>query len=87
VFFGLKAFVCIEPLEQIIMFNNNTLNSQAAQRDALHALTAHRWEDGHEYIVYLEPDSQGMYCEVAAVPVEKKQSSPTGQKTPLTGAA
>lgn len=69
------------------MFNNNTSNNKAAQRGALHPLTAHRWEDGHEYIVYLEPDARGMYCEVAAVPVEQKKSESNSHNTQLTGAA
>lgn len=65
---------------------NHTPNGNTARNNAHHPLTAHRWEDGHEYIVYLEPDARGIYCEVAAIPVKNKPL-PIGQKPAIAGTA
>lgn len=56
------------------MFKNDKSNGKTTVRNATHPLTAHRWEDGHEYIVYLEEDARGIFREVAAVPVQKAES-------------
>ena len=55
------------------MLENNKSNGKATQRNASHPLTAHRWEDGHEFVVYLEPDARGIFREVKAVPVQKAE--------------
>jgi len=56
------------------MLENNKSNGKTTQRNASHPLTAHRWEDGHEFIVYLEPDASGIFREVAAVPIQQAES-------------
>jgi len=53
---------------------NDKSNGKTAQRNVSHLLTAHRWEDGHEFIVYLEADAKGVFREVAAVPVQQAES-------------
>ena len=56
------------------MLGNDKSNGKTAQRNTCHPLTAHRWEDGHEFVVYLEPDARGIFREVAAVPVQQAES-------------
>jgi hypothetical protein len=57
-----------------MMLKNHKSNGKTAQRNGTPVLTAHRWEDGHEFIVYLEADAKGIFREVAAVPVEQAES-------------
>jgi len=68
------------------MFENNKSNGKTDQRNVSHPLTAHQWEDGHEFIVYLEPDAKGIFREVKAVPVQQA-ASPNVHPTVRTNAA